>query len=113
MDCGDTPPVPLPPPNISLEPRALANWKANDCLATALIMSTLTHSERAFVNEDGGSKECWDAILKHHQNEGSVRQVMLLQQALTMRCTKETPLPETADKICEAVERAFSMGDVK
>ncbi|KAF8223138.1 hypothetical protein L208DRAFT_1079099, partial [Tricholoma matsutake] len=81
----------LPQPT-SVEPRAHSNWRANSCLAYAIIASR--------------------ALRAHHQKEGLVRQVALLQQALSIQCTTNTPLPKTAEKICMLIERAFAMGSI-
>ncbi|KAF8219320.1 hypothetical protein L208DRAFT_1551817, partial [Tricholoma matsutake] len=42
-----------------------------------------------------------------------LRQVQLLQQALSVQCTKDVPLPKTTEKICTLIEQAFAMGDIK
>ncbi|KAF8218472.1 hypothetical protein L208DRAFT_1064996, partial [Tricholoma matsutake] len=55
----------------------------------------------------------WETLQARHQKEGLVHQVQLLQQALSIQCTKDTPLPETTDKICALIECAFAIGDIK
>jgi hypothetical protein len=60
-----------------------------------------------------GPSTTWTIIKDCHQKEGPICQVQLLQQALSIQCTKDTPLPETADQICTLIERAFAMGDIK
>ena len=101
--------VPEPP---SSEPRALSNWKANSRLAYAVIASGVAPPERSFLNSAKTTPENWIILRDRHQNEGPVRQVALLQQALSTQCTKEIPLPETAEKICTLIERAFAMGNI-
>ncbi|KAF8224287.1 hypothetical protein L208DRAFT_1312457, partial [Tricholoma matsutake] len=72
----------LPQPT-SAEPQAHSNWRANSCLAYTVITSG---------------------------KERLVRQVVLLQQALSIQCMTNTPLPKTAEKICMLIEWVFAMG---
>ena len=94
------------------QPRAHQNWLANDALTTAFIATYVVDREHDFVDLTKTSAENWTILKERHQNEGPVRQVNLLLQALTTRCTKETPLPETAAQICTDIERAFAMDNI-
>ncbi|KAF8237981.1 hypothetical protein L208DRAFT_1244478, partial [Tricholoma matsutake] len=89
---------------LDTEPQALSNWKANSCLAYTFLASGVAALEHSFLNPLKSAKETWESICKRHQKEGPVRQVTLLQQALTIQCTKETPLMETAEHICMLIE---------
>ncbi|KAF8233884.1 hypothetical protein L208DRAFT_1553889, partial [Tricholoma matsutake] len=100
--------VPEPASN---EPHALSNWKANSRLAYAFIASGVASSECSFLDSSKSVKTNWEILGNHHQKEGPVRQVTLLQQALA-KCTPNTPLPEMAEWICMLIEHAFAMGDI-
>lgn len=80
----------------STKQHALVNWKANSRLAYAFIALSIS-----------------PLLQDHHQKEGPICQVQLLQQALSVQCTKDVPLPKTTEKICTLIERAFAMGDIK
>ncbi|KAF8223051.1 hypothetical protein L208DRAFT_1153187, partial [Tricholoma matsutake] len=97
----------------SLETCALANWKANSHLAFAFIASSITSSECPFPDMSKSTATNWYTLREHHQSEGPVCQVQLLQQALSIQCTKDTPLPEMAEKICALIEHTFAMGDIQ
>ncbi|KAF8221466.1 hypothetical protein L208DRAFT_1531995 [Tricholoma matsutake] len=97
----------------SMEPWALANWKANSRLAYAFLASSISPSKHLFIDIKKGPDVNWTTLKDRHQKEGPVHQVQLLQQALSIQCMKDIPLPETAEKICNLIERAFSMGDIK
>lgn len=101
-----------PAPEASQEPRAYNNWKHNDDLANALITSSITKSEKDFFDRSKPSKKNWETLKERHQNEGPVKQVTLLQQALNTQCSKEEPLPLTARKICDLIQRAFEIGTI-
>jgi hypothetical protein len=91
---------------------ATENWNANDNLAQAVILSTLSKDEWDFAESLQGAKACWDGLIARHQNEGPIRQVQLLQEALSLQCTKTTPLTTTASQIRTAISRAFEMGQL-
>jgi hypothetical protein len=91
---------------------ATENWEANDNLAQAVILSTLLKEEWDFAEPLRGAKACWDSLIAHHQNEGPIRQVQLLQEALSLQCSKTSPLTTTASQIRTAVARAFEMGQL-
>ena len=88
----------------SNQPCALANWEANNALAAALISSTIEPTKWEYIDRDKGAKACWDTLKLRHQSEGPIWQVQLLQEALSTQCTRSTPLPTTAEKICSAID---------
>jgi hypothetical protein len=102
---------PLQPPQVT-EPKAYKNWKDNDRLACALIAGALSDAEQDLLDQTKVAKACWLGLKGHHQNEGPVKQVTLLQNALSTKCTRSEPLTVTVKTICEAIDRAFSMGDI-
>jgi len=82
----------------------VTNWKLNSRLAYAFIGSSVSPSERQFLDIKKGLVINWKTLHDHHQKEGPVCQVQLLQQALSIQCTKDMPLPKTAEKICTLIE---------
>jgi hypothetical protein len=94
------------------EPRARINWEDNDELATALITSSLEEHEMEYVDRGKSAAECFTEIKARHKSVGPIRQVQLLQEALTMLCNHETALPITAEQICTKIDRAYEMGDI-
>jgi hypothetical protein len=86
------------------------NWNTNDTLAQALILSTLSKDEWDFAEPLQGAKACWDGLIAHHCNEGPISQIQLLQEALSLQCSKNVPLTTTASQIRTTISRAFEMG---
>ena len=101
----------IPEPNSS-EPHTLSNWHANDAMAATLITSTIETAEWEYIDCNKGAVACWSALQNCHQSKGPIRQVQLLQEALTTQCTKSTLLPITADRICTVIDHAYNMGDI-
>ena len=56
----------------SSQPRALANWEANDALAATPISSMIELAEWEYVDRDKRAKACWDALKLHHQSKGLI-----------------------------------------
>ena len=81
-------------------------------IVNCLITSTIETAEWEYINCDKGATACWSALKNYHQSKGPIRQVQLLQEALTTQCTKSTLLPITADRICTAIDRAYDMGNI-
>ena len=81
-------------------------------MAAALITSTIEMAEWEYIDRNKGAAACWSALKNHHQSEGPIRQVQLLQEALTTQCTKSTLLPITADRICTVLDCVYNMGNI-
>ncbi|KAF5376298.1 hypothetical protein D9615_008559 [Tricholomella constricta] len=101
---------PLRPDEV-YEPRAYRNWAHNDRLICAFIATGVASSEQQFMPKEG-AKACWLAIRGRHKGSGPVQQVRLLQEALSTKCSLDTPLTETIDSIFEKIDRAFAVGKV-
>ncbi|KAM6491094.1 hypothetical protein JOM56_013333 [Amanita muscaria] len=69
-------------------------------------------NEQKLLATQPSAKDCWDKLKSRHENEGPVRQLQLLSQALSTSFTHDTPLPSTAAEIQGLIERAFAMGDL-
>ena len=101
-------------PSATNKPQAHKNWLTNDCQAWSIIAESVNTSERTYIKQTDGSpmtvKKAWDSLKLRHENEGLTCQVNLLQKALAAKCTKDTPLPETARQICEDIKCTFTIG---
>ena len=65
----------------------LCNWEANDDLAKALILSTLSCIEWDFAEPSKRAHECWEGIVAQHKNEGPMKQIQLIRDALSINFT--------------------------
>ena len=81
-------------------------------MAAAMLFGTIEETEWQFLDRSLGAKVCWDTIVARHQNEGPIRQVTYLQEALSTKSSCGTPLPATAAKICTAVRQAYNTGNI-
>ena len=91
-------------PSHDTEPQAYKNWVENDRFAFTTIAMNVSDDDEAELDMDAGSKAAWDALKERHQNEGPIWQVDLLCTALNIKFRKGTPLPQTCQEICDAVD---------
>lgn len=97
-----------PRPGADLEPRAHANWGLNDRLA----ISALDDAEHRDLITDQGAAKCFADLKARAQREGPIKQIALLQEALSTYCSTNEPLPVTAGRITDTVKRAFDIGTI-
>src|SRR6266478_1318072 len=67
------------------EPRARANWLENDELALHLILENVDEHEQEYVAKATTSKGCWDLLEERHSKEGPMRQLQIIQEAMSTR----------------------------
>ena len=99
-------------PKATLEPCAHANWGLNDRLAITFIKTALDDAEHRDLVMDRGTTYCFTDLKSRAQREGPIKQIALLQEALSTYCSTAEPLPITAGRIADTVKRAFDIGDV-
>ncbi|KAG5715322.1 hypothetical protein E4T56_gene14577 [Termitomyces sp. T112] len=82
----------LPCPSSDAEPRAHANWNLNDRLAITFLRSALDETRA--------------------RQEGPIKQIALLQEALSTYCSQFESLLVMASRITNIVKRAFNIGKI-
>lgn len=99
-------------PDAEVEPRAHVNWGLNDRLAITFIKSALDDGEHRDLVTDKGAKQCFEDLKTRTQWEGPIKQIALLQEALSTYCSLSEPLPTTAGHVADIIKRAFDIGEV-
>lgn len=99
-------------PSQYFKPKAHKNWANNDRLTCTTMTGAVNDAEQEYLITKKGARECWLEIQNRHQNEGPVKQVTLLHIALSTKCSLSEPLPTTVKTICDAIDRAFVMGEL-
>ncbi|TFK70039.1 hypothetical protein BDN72DRAFT_767054, partial [Pluteus cervinus] len=97
------------PPDKTLYPLALATWTHNDKVVRGYIRHNIDDHERELVEGDLSALQCWDTLKKHHEDEGPIKQVNLIQGALNTRIPRDETMVDTARRIREDIRRAFKM----
>ena len=73
-----------PTPDPMVEPRATRNWKDNDNTVQQMMSSCISKVENNLITKFKTSKEVYDFLAAHHQQQGIFPQILLLQQALSI-----------------------------
>ncbi|KAG6869427.1 hypothetical protein C0992_003209, partial [Termitomyces sp. T32_za158] len=75
---------PPPPPHPTYELRACRAWTSNKRLACAFLKQAISPSEQKLCAEQEDPVELWTYLKDRHGGAVPVKQVRLLQEALTM-----------------------------
>lgn len=102
----------IPCPDAASEPHAHANWSMNDRLAITFIKSVLEEVELRDLLVTNGAATCYEDLKSRARREGPIKQIALLQEALSTYCSHFEPLPVTVGRITDIVKRTFDVGDV-
>ena len=97
-------------PLATSKPHAHANWLHNDELAFNFILDNIEDREQTLVITKKMAKECWDTLEQRHVQEGPMRQLQLIQEAMSICCSTTESLVITGTKLYELAKWALAMG---
>ncbi|KAG6836831.1 hypothetical protein C0991_003635, partial [Blastosporella zonata] len=86
---------PIIPPDQTYQPRAFRVWTANNRLACSFVKRAISQSEQKLCMDIDNPIELWAYLKGRHGGAVPVKQVRLLQEALTMRCSQSESLTKT------------------
>ncbi|KAG6885463.1 hypothetical protein C0995_009265 [Termitomyces sp. Mi166 len=98
---------PPPHPHDMYEPHA-----CHARLACSFLKHVLSAPEQKLCAEEEDPIALLSYLKERHGGAASVKQVCLLQEALTTKCSLSEPLTKTVDAIFEKIKHAFDAGDV-
>ena len=105
LKTGTTRPI----PDATTHPVAHDNWNTNDAMARAYIRLNCATIESELLNDIESAYECYKALETYHLNEGPVKQVNLIQNALAQCVARDKDQLTNCRKIREDIRRAFRM----
>jgi hypothetical protein len=98
-----------PIPDSLTQPVTHDNWTTNDAIACAYIRLNCATIESELLDDVESAYECWKALENYHLNEGPVKQVNLIQNALSQRVARDKDQLTNCRKIREDIHHAFRM----
>ena len=101
-----------PAPDPTIEPRAAHNWKDNDHAVQQLISSRVSKVENNLIAKLSTSQAVYDFLAAWHQQQGIFPQILLLQQALSVRADHDTPFPDNVALLDDLASRIWGMGAI-
>jgi len=93
----------------AVQPIAFDNWTTNDGMARAYIRLNCTPVEHELLDDIDTAYKCFKALETYHLDEGPVKQVNLIQNALAQRVARDKDQVSNCRKIREDIRRAFDM----
>ena len=108
MHLMDAPGHGLPPHPIT-HLNACQNWDHNKHVAMAYINLSIAKTKLEHCEGKTTAKTCWDALQDFHLNEGPIKQINLIQKALSMSTPYSKLIVQTARDICDNICHAFQM----
>ncbi|KAF5366759.1 hypothetical protein D9758_006525 [Tetrapyrgos nigripes] len=100
----------IAPPDRSSEPRAYSNWKANNGSILGFMGLVIDEAEQEVIEDATTAKEAWKLLVQRHAQEGPVKQVQLIQEALGTRYSSLEKYTTTSSKLTTLNKHIFGMG---
>ncbi|KNZ81023.1 hypothetical protein J132_03012 [Termitomyces sp. J132] len=103
---------PMPSPDATYEPWAYCLWTSNHRLACSFLKRALSSSKQKLCaeEEDPGALRVY--LKDRHGGAVPIKQVRLLQEALTAKCSLSELLTKMVDVIFEKIDCVFDVGEV-
>jgi len=98
-----------PIPDSLTQPVAHDNWNTNDGMAWAYICLNCATIESELLDDIDTAYKCFKALETYHLNEGPVKQVNLIQNALAQHVARDKDQVSNCRKIRNDICRAFNM----
>ncbi|THU77642.1 hypothetical protein K435DRAFT_812259 [Dendrothele bispora CBS 962.96] len=97
-------------PNRFAEPRAYSNWWANNGSILGFMGLTVSESEQEIIDDATTAEEAWTKLKNRHSQEGPVKQVQLIRDALAIRYSTSEKFASTSSKLTTLNKRIWAMG---
>ncbi|KIK33208.1 hypothetical protein CY34DRAFT_59036, partial [Suillus luteus UH-Slu-Lm8-n1] len=83
-------------PNPSLDPSSAGHWDLNNHCIVAALHTCSTAEENEFLRGYTNAYLTWDALKSRHEKASSIAQILLIQQALTVKYVHSKRLSTTS-----------------
>ncbi|KAF5352139.1 hypothetical protein D9758_009247 [Tetrapyrgos nigripes] len=99
-------------PDKETEPRAWSNWKANNGSILGFMGLSVEVAEQEAIAKAETAQIAWTSLLKRHGQEGPVKQVQLIQEALSIRYSPSENFATISSKLTTLNDRIWEMGSL-
>ncbi|KAG5735106.1 Copia protein [Termitomyces sp. T112] len=103
---------PMPSPDATYKPQAYCLWTSNCHLACSFLKCALSSSKQKLCAEEEDPGALWIYLKDCHGGAVPVKQVQLLQEALTAKCSLSELLTKMVDVIFKKIDCAFNAVEV-
>ncbi|THU81686.1 hypothetical protein K435DRAFT_808885 [Dendrothele bispora CBS 962.96] len=99
-------------PNKDEEPRAYSNWNANNGSILGFMGLVIDEAEQEIIEDAVTAQDAWKLLVQRHAQEGPVKQVQLIQEALGIRYSSSEKYSTTSSKLTTLNKRIWDMGSL-
>ncbi|THU94136.1 hypothetical protein K435DRAFT_839995 [Dendrothele bispora CBS 962.96] len=99
-------------PSADTEPRAYSNWNANNGSILGFMGLVIDEAEQEVIDGASTAEAAWKLLVKRHAQEGPVKQVQLIQEALNVRYSPSEKYSTTSSKLTTLNKRIWDMGSL-
>ncbi|KAJ7479648.1 hypothetical protein FB451DRAFT_1448774 [Mycena latifolia] len=109
------PPKQIPDPSSTTTPPALIDnprWEDfidENLIVLSCIRLRIGATDQRVIKDDTLASESWAKLKAAHLPSGALSQLTILQEALTLRFSRETPLKQTSDKLQTLIDTFFAI----
>lgn len=83
-------------PDPSLDPSSTGHWDLNNLCIVAALHTRSSSEEQEFLRSYTNVHLAWDALKSRHEKVGPIAQILLIQQALTVKYLRSERLSTTS-----------------
>ena len=99
-----------PSPDTNYEPHANCHWRQNNTTIQAFLFMKCASSEHQFIEKCTTAEDIWTTLKKCHVHQGAMSQVILIQEAFSLRYSPSTPFADTTLLYCNLNQCIWDMG---
>ncbi|THU78597.1 hypothetical protein K435DRAFT_811417 [Dendrothele bispora CBS 962.96] len=99
-------------PSAETEPRAYSNWNANNGSILGFMGLVVDDAEQEIIEGAKTAEAAWNLLVQRHAQEGPVKQVQLIQEALNIRYSSSEKYSTTSSKLTTLNKRIWDMGSL-
>jgi gag-polypeptide of LTR copia-type len=92
------------------DPSGAATWDLNNLCVIAALHTRSSSEEQEFLRPFTNTFLAWSALKACHKKVGPIAQILLIQQALTIRYRRSERLSSTSTQISDLVRRIYVIG---
>jgi hypothetical protein len=96
-------------PDATAEPCAARNWTINNGAMIAFLGLKASEEEQEFIENKILAKDIWDVLTSHHEQEGPIMQILLIQQVLDCRYSHTERFSVTSVLLSDMVNRILAI----
>ncbi|KAG1839786.1 hypothetical protein F4604DRAFT_1599333, partial [Suillus subluteus] len=97
-------------PDPSLDPSSAGHWDLNNLCIVAALRTCSSSDENEFLRGYTNAHLAWDALKSRHEKVGPIAQILLIQQALTVKYLCSERLSTTSTLLNDLVWRIYAIG---